>query len=113
MNRGSRIHDRVRESLKANLGVNLPEMQDNLGHSSIDRFFWSKGAWLIGNPGGNWKLALAIIGGSQLLATLVFLILAVTVPGFPKVLPIIFGTVGIASFGLTFIGSSLFSVGLV
>ncbi len=103
MNRGSRIHDRVRESLKANLGVNLPEMKDNLGHSSIDRFFWSKGAWLIGNPGGNWKLALAIIGGSQLLATLVFLILAVTVPGFPKVLPIIFGTVGIASFGLTYI----------
>ena len=102
MRKESKIHERVRETLKANLGVNLPELKDNVGHSSIDRFFWSKGTWFIGNPGGSWKLALAIIGGSQLLATLVFLILLATVPGFPKILPIIFGSVGIASFAMIY-----------
>ncbi len=99
----SRISDRVRETIKANLGVNLPDLPGDPKQSSIDRFFWSKGAWFIGNPGGSWKLALAIVGGSQLLATLVFLILAVTVPGFPKVLPIIFGSVGVTSIGLIYL----------
>lgn len=103
MNKGPRIHNKLREKLKENLGVNLPELKDGLQQSSIDRFFWSKGGRFIGNPGGSWQLALAIIGGSQLLATLVFLILAVLIPGFPKVLPIIFGSVGIVTFGLTYL----------
>lgn len=87
-----------------NIFVNGPgngEAAKSQAPSSIDRFFWSKGSRFIGYSGG-WPLALAIIGGSQALATLVFLILAMAIPGFPKILPIIFGTVAVVTFGATY-----------
>ena len=70
--------------------------------SSIDRFFWSKGVRIFGYSTHQWQLAGTIVSVSHSIAAGVFIILSLTIKGFPNVLPLIFGIAAIASLGGTF-----------
>jgi hypothetical protein len=98
---GPKIHDRVREKLKAGLGVDLPSMDTELKQSSIDRFFWAKGVKMVGYSGPSMFTAGGILSISQTLAAAVFIILKFAISGFPLVLPLLFSGFALASIAFT------------
>ena len=72
------------------MNIQLPGEVELKPPSSIDRFFWSKGVSMLGYRGNQW-LALAIVGGSTGIATIVMTILKLCIAGFPVALPFVFG----------------------
>ncbi len=73
-------------------------------HSSIDRFFWTKGVKLLGYSGPSMLTAGSILSISQSLAAIVFIILKVLIDGFPIALPMIFSATALACIVGTAIG---------
>lgn len=65
--------------------------------SAIDRFFWSRGPKLYGYAGQTWQLAGIILSVAHSIAALLFIILDVTIKGFPSLLPIIFTIAAVIS----------------
>ena len=98
-----RIEDKVREVVKARLGVNLPDGDaTQLQQSSIDRFFRAKGSKLFGYTHQQWQLAGVINSVVHSIAATTCITLSILIKGFPIALPIIFSIAAAISLSATF-----------
>jgi len=71
--------------------------EEDKGPSSIDRFFWAKSTRFYSGAPNSAGLAAWILSGSFGIAAIVFMILSLTVKGFPIALLSVFAPIGIVS----------------